>query len=225
MATLNAMYDIGLVIVFYHPDPETTINVARACAAGGARLIEFTNRGDCAFEVFAQLEKYCRTSLPEMITGVGSIVDPETAGLYINHGASFVVGPLLNPAVAALCNRRKVAYSPGCGSVTEIAQAEELGCEIVKVFPGEQVGGPAFVKGVLGPCPWVSMMPTGGVEPTEESLTTWFNAGIVCAGIGSKLVSDELIKKKDFDGITSRVKETVGIISRLKAQRGKTHHG
>lgn len=225
MATLNAMYDIGLVVVFYHPDPETVINVTRACAAGGARLIEFTNRGDNAFEVFSHLEKYCRASMPEVITGVGSIVEPETAGLYINHGASFVVGPMLNRSVAQLCNRRKIAYSPGCGSVTEISDAEELGCEIVKVFPGEQVGGPSFVKGVLGPCPWVSMMPTGGVEPTVESLTSWFDAGIVCAGIGSKLVSDEMIKKKDFDGITAKVKDTIGIIAGLKAKRGKTHHG
>lgn len=224
MATLNAMYDIGLVIVFYHPDPEVTINVARACAAGGARLIEFTNRGDFAYEVFRELETFCKRSLPEMITGVGSVVDPETAGLYINNGASFVVGPLLNRDVALLCNRRKIAYSPGCGTATEIQQAEELGCEIVKLFPGEQVGGPAFVRSLLGPCPSASLMPTGGVEPTEQSLTAWFDAGIVCAGIGSKLVSEDLLAKNDFDSITTRVRQTVDMIARLKQRRRARHH-
>ncbi len=216
MATLNAIYDIGLVVVFSNPDPEVTINVARACAKGGARLIEFTNRTEFAYQTFIELEKYCAKELPEVITGVGSIVDPETAALYINNGANFVVGPVLNKDVARVCNRRKIPYSPGCGSASEISQAEELGCEIVKMFPGEQVGGPGFVSALRGPCPWVSIMPTGGVEPTEESLSTWFKSGIVAAGIGSKLVTDSLLKEKNYEAITEKVKAALSIISRLK---------
>ena len=162
MDVLNAMYTTGIVPVFYHPDLEVVTNVARACARGGARLLEFTNRGDFAWEVFRELERFCAKDVPEMITGVGSVVDPGTATLYINNGASFVVGPVLNAEVARACNRRKVPYSPGCGTASEISAAEELGCEIVKIFPGAEVGGPPFVKAVKGPCPWTSIMPTGG---------------------------------------------------------------
>ena len=215
---LNTISHIGLVPVFYHPDAEVVIEVVKACAAGGLRLIEFTNRGDRAFQVFTELEEYCTAQLPEMVTGVGSIVDAATAGLYINAGANFVVGPNLNPEVARLCNRRKIAYSPGCATPTEIAQAEELGVEIVKIFPGDIVGGPEFVKALRGPCPWTSLMPTGGVDVTEESLTAWFKAGITAAGIGSKLVTKEHLEKRDFAGITENVKRTLEIISRLKGR-------
>jgi 2-dehydro-3-deoxyphosphogluconate aldolase/(4S)-4-hydroxy-2-oxoglutarate aldolase len=218
MQTLNTMHDSGLVPVFYHPDSEVVISVAQAVADGGGRLIEFTNRGDGAYEVFRTLEQHCRKHIPQMITGVGSISEAGTASLYINDGASFVVGPSLNRDVADLCNRRKIAYSPGCGSVTEIAEAEALGVEIVKVFPGGQVGGPGFVKSVLGPCPWTSIMPTGGVDTSEESLREWFDAGIVCAGIGSNLITKQLLENKDYGGISKKVAATLKLISALKEQ-------
>jgi 2-dehydro-3-deoxyphosphogluconate aldolase / (4S)-4-hydroxy-2-oxoglutarate aldolase len=216
MAVLNSMYETGLVIVFYHPEIQVVKDVAVACAEGGARLFEFTNRGDFAFEVFSELEKFCAKSLSQMITGVGSIVDPGTASLYINNGANFVVGPLLNADVAKACNRRKIAYSPGCGSASEVSYAEELGCEIVKLFPGEEVGGASFVKNLKGPCPWTSIMPTGGIEPDEESLKSWFGAGISCAGMGSALVTKEILEQKDYGKLTRKVSATIEIISRYK---------
>lgn len=216
LSVLNAMHDIGVVVVFYHSDASLTKDVAAACAEGGARLFEFTNRGDFAHQTFAELEQYCAKSLPDVITGVGSIVDPITAGLYINNGANFVVGPVLNAEVAKICNRRKIPFSPGCGSASEISSAEELGCEIVKVFPGSEVGGPAFVKSVRGPCPWTSIMPTGGVECSEESLKAWFQAGVACVGIGSNLVTKELVDKRDFAGITKKVRETLDIVKRVR---------
>lgn len=212
MQTLNAMIDTGLVPVFYHADPEVVIAVAKACAKGGARLIELTNRGDNAHLVFSELEAYCAKELKNIITGVGSIVDAPTAALYLNSGANFVVSPSTSVEVARLCNRRKVPYSPGCGTVTEIAQAEELGCEIVKIFPGAEVGGPNFVRAVKGPCPWTSLMPTGGVDITPESLEAWFDAGIVCAGIGSKMITKELLAAKDYDGIAEKVARTLKTI-------------
>ncbi|MCX7804456.1 MAG: bifunctional 4-hydroxy-2-oxoglutarate aldolase/2-dehydro-3-deoxy-phosphogluconate aldolase [Planctomycetota bacterium] len=219
MQVLNAMYEKGVVPVFYHPDVEVVRNVAKAVFKGGLNLLEFTNRGDLAFSVFMELEKFCAADLPGMITGVGSVVDPATAGLYINCGANFVVGPLLNPDVAKACNRRKVPYCPGCGSASEISLAEELGCEIVKVFPGDSVGGPQFVKSVKAPCPWVSIMPTGGVETTEESLRAWFEAGVACVGVGSNLITKELLKKKDYDGISRKVEETLAIIRKVRGSR------
>jgi 2-dehydro-3-deoxyphosphogluconate aldolase/(4S)-4-hydroxy-2-oxoglutarate aldolase len=218
MQVLSAMMDTGLVPVFYHPDVEVVKNVVKACLKGGARVIEFTNRGDFAYEVFRELEKFCAKEAPDMITGVGSVVDPGTASLYINNGANFVVGPLLNPEVARTCNRRKVPYSPGCGSATEVGMAEELGCEIVKIFPGAEVGGPSFVEALRGPCPWVSIMPTGGVDTTEESLSKWFKAGIVCAGIGSKLITKELLSKKDYDGIAKNVEQTIATIKKVRGK-------
>jgi 2-dehydro-3-deoxyphosphogluconate aldolase/(4S)-4-hydroxy-2-oxoglutarate aldolase len=219
MKVLSTMLDSGVVPVFYNADLEVVKKIVKACVDGGLKVAEFTNRGDHAVDVFAQLELYCRAELPELILGVGSIVDPYTAAMYIARGANFVVGPLLNAEVARICNRRKVAYSPGCGSASEISEAEELGCEIVKVFPGGQVGGPAFIKSVLGPCPWVSMMPTGGVDCTEESLKAWFEAGVACVGIGSKLIRKDLVQAGDFDGIRDNIKKTLDIVSKVRPRK------
>ncbi len=216
LKVLTTMIDTGMMPVFYHADLEVAKQVAKACAAGGCPQLEFTNRGDHAWEVFTELERYCAREVPEMILGVGSVVDPGTASLYINCGANFVVGPLLNADVARACNRRKVPYSPGCGSASEISAAEELGCEIVKVFPGAEVGGPKFVKAVQGPCPWTSIMPTGGVDSTEASLKAWFDAGVVCVGMGSNLVTKELLAAKDYAGISAKVRATLDIIRAIR---------
>jgi len=218
LEVLNTMIDIGLVPVFYHQDVEPAIKIVTACAAGGARVVEFTNRGDLAYQVFAELLRHFAQADPGIILGVGSVIDPGTAALYISSGANFVVGPVLNPDVAKVCNRRKIAYSPGCGSASEISAAEELGVEICKVFPGSQVGGPAFVKAVMGPCPWTRIMPTGGVDTTEESIEAWFKAGVSCVGIGSKLISKELVATGDFDAITQK---TADVIAWIKKARGK----
>jgi 2-dehydro-3-deoxyphosphogluconate aldolase/(4S)-4-hydroxy-2-oxoglutarate aldolase len=216
LKVLSTMIDTGVVPVFYHPEIEVARQVAKACAAGGCPVLEFTNRGDHAWEVFTELERYCARDVPELILGVGSVVDPGTASLYINCGANFVVGPVLNPEVARVCNRRKIPYSPGCGSASEISQAEELGCEIVKVFPGAEVGGPKFVKAIKGPCPWVSIMPTGGVDSTEASLRAWFDAGVTCVGMGSSLITKELLKSGDYAGITAKVRSTLEIIRGIR---------
>jgi 2-dehydro-3-deoxyphosphogluconate aldolase/(4S)-4-hydroxy-2-oxoglutarate aldolase len=216
LEVLNTIIDIGLVPVFYHADAEVTKNVLKACAEGGARVFEFTNRGDFAPEVFKELSQYLAKERPEIILGVGSVIDEPTAALYIAHGANFVVGPVLNEAVARLCNRRKVAYMPGCGSASEISYAEELGVEIVKVFPGSSVGGPAFVKAVLGPCPWTRIMPTGGVDATEESIKAWFEAGVACVGIGSKIMRKDLIAAGNWDEITRNVHQVLDWIKKVR---------
>jgi len=196
---LNTMVNTGLVPVFYHGDVETAKKIVQACAAGGTRCVEFTNRGDFAPFVFKELAEQIAKENPEVILGVGSVIDAPTAALYIASGANFVVGPLLNPEVARLCNRRKIAYSPGCGTVSEISQAEELGVEIVKIFPGGLVGGPEFVKSVLAPMPWTRIMPTGGVETTKESVFAWIKAGVAALGIGSNLISKERIAGRQWD--------------------------
>ena len=215
---LNAILAGGLVPVFYHKDAAVAEQVAAAVAAGGCRLLEFTNRGDFAPMVFAELSAALAKRHPEMILGVGSIVDAPTAALYLAAGASFVVGPLLNPEVARLCNRRKIAYAPGCGTVTEIAQAEELGVEIVKVFPGGSVGGSEFVKSVLAPCPWTRIMPTGGVEPTEASVKAWFKAGVCAVAIGSNLVRKDWVEAGNWQAITDLVRQVQGWIAEARGK-------
>lgn len=216
LKTLTAMKEIGLIPVFYQPDPKTSIDIAAACADGGAVCLEFTNRGDRAIRVFEELTRWRDQSRPQVILGVGSVVDAPTAALYISAGADFVVGPLLDEDTARLCNGRKIPYCPGCGSVTEIHRAHLLGVEICKVFPGGQVGGPDFVKAVRGPCPWAELMPTGGVSPTKESLSAWFGAGTACVGMGSKLVTKQLIEAKDYAGITKAVQAALQIIKEIR---------
>lgn len=218
MAVLQALETQGVVPVFYHPDAEICKNVIQACADGGAPCIEFTNRGDFAAHVFLDVARHFEKADPRVILGVGSIVDAPTAGLYIANGAKFMVSPIVNEDVAKLCNRRMIPYSPGCGSATEISYAQELGCEIVKVFPGSSVGGPDFIKAVLGPMPWTKIMPTGGVDPDEASIKKWFGAGIVAAGMGSKLITQEALDAKDYAGITRKVRETVDLIAKARGK-------
>jgi 2-dehydro-3-deoxyphosphogluconate aldolase / (4S)-4-hydroxy-2-oxoglutarate aldolase len=216
LAVLNTVVEVGLVPVFYHRDVAIARQITAACAAGGARVVEFTNRGDRAWNVFTQLVEWAEKAHPHLISGVGSVIDAPTAAQYIGSGACFVVGPLLNPEVARLCNRRKIAYMPGCGSVTEISQAEELGVEIVKIFPGAEVGGPGFVKAVLGPMPSTRIMPTGGVDATEESIRAWFRAGVACVGIGSKLITKELVAAEDWAGISTKVAQVLAWIQEAR---------
>jgi len=216
LTVLNRMINLGLVPVFYNGDVKVAKKIVSACAVGGATVVEFTNRGDFAPQVFMELAQHFAQAQPGVILGVGSVIDAPTAALYIAHGANFVVGPSLNPEAARLCNRRKIAYSPGCGSASEIAQAEELGVEIVKVFPGVSVGGPGFVKAILGPCPWTRIMPTGGVDATEDSIRAWFGAGVACVGMGSKLITRELVAAGDFEGISRQVTQVLAWIREVR---------
>lgn len=210
------MKETGIVPVFYHKDLEVSKQVLQACYEGGIRVFEFTNRGDYAHEVFSELNKFAAQNLPEMIMGVGSIVDAGTAALYIQMGANFIVSPILSEDMAKVCNRRKIAWSPGCGSLSEIGKAEELGAEVVKIFPGTEVGGPSFVAAVKGPFPWTSIMPTGGVTPTKENLTAWFKAGVHCVGMGSQLITKDILANKDYSSLATKVKEALQLVQDLK---------
>lgn len=220
LEVLSVMKTTGMVTVFYHKDIEVAKQVLKACYAGGVRAFEFTNRGEFAHEVFGELTKFAAKECPEMIMGIGSIVDAPTAALYIQLGANFIVGPLFNPDVAKVCNRRLVPYIPGCGSVSEVGFAQEAGCDVCKVFPGD-VLGVAFVKGLKAPMPWSNLMVTGGVKPEEANLKAWFDAGVTCVGMGSNLFPTALIKAGDWDGIRRLCAETVAIINTVKKNTGK----
>ncbi|WP_167596358.1 bifunctional 4-hydroxy-2-oxoglutarate aldolase/2-dehydro-3-deoxy-phosphogluconate aldolase [Leeuwenhoekiella sp. ZYFB001] len=211
------MKENGIVPVFYNADIAVCKQVLKACYDAGLRTFEFTNRGDFAHEVFADLNKYAKAELQGMMMGVGSVLDAGTTSLYLQLGADFIVSPIVNPEMAKACNRRKVAWMPGCGSVTEISYAEELGAEVVKIFPGAQVGGPAFVKGVKGPLPWASIMPTGGVSPTEENLKEWLAAGVHCVGIGSKLFVKNTEGAYDYAAITQTISSALDLVKKLRS--------
>lgn len=211
----SVMKETGLVPLFYHADIELSKSVLKACYDGGARLLEFTSRGDFAFEIFGALNKYAIAELPGMILGVGSVTDAAAASLYMQLGANFIVTPVLREDIALVCNRRKVLWSSGCGTLTEIAKAEELGCEIVKLFPGGTYG-PGFVKAIKGPQPWTSIMPTGGVSPTEENLMGWFDAGVTCVGMGSQLISKDILNNKDFEALKNNVAKVLQLIRAIK---------
>ncbi|MFH4963367.1 bifunctional 4-hydroxy-2-oxoglutarate aldolase/2-dehydro-3-deoxy-phosphogluconate aldolase [Gaetbulibacter sp. M235] len=211
----QAMKETGMIPLFFHSDIELSKNILKACYDGGARLMEFTARGDFAHEVFGELTKYAIKELPGMIMGVGSVTDAAAASLYMALGANFIVTPVLREDIAIVCNRRKVLWSSGCGTLTEIAKAEELGCEIVKLFPGD-IYGPQFVKGIKGPQPWTSVMPTGGVSPTEANLKGWFDAGVTCVGMGSQLISKEIITNRDYTKLKEDVKKVHDIIKEVR---------
>ena len=212
---INKMMELRMVPLFYHSDFQVAKNILQACYNGGARLIEFTNRGDFAIEVFSKLIKFASKELPGMIVGIGSVTDSAAASQYMLLGANFVVTPVLREDIAIVCNRRKVLWIPGCGSLSEIAKAEEMGCELIKLFPGN-VYGPDFIKSVKAPQPWSSIMPTGGVSIEQSNLLGWFKAGADCVGLGSKLISKEILMNEDFKKLEKNVFDTLQFIKKIK---------
>ena len=220
LETLTLMKETGIVPIFYEADAEVARKMVAACADGGARIVEFTNRGDHAIEVYRQVDAWVAANRPEIVLGAGTILDAPTAAMYIAAGANFIVAPNLDEETARLCNSRKIPYLPGCGTVTEIHRAHTLGVEICKIFPAAEIGGPSFVKNLRGPCPWTDIMATGGVAPTKENLSVWFGAGVACVGMGSNLFTPELLAKKDYAGLTARVRDVLALIREVKHGKG-----
>jgi 2-dehydro-3-deoxyphosphogluconate aldolase/(4S)-4-hydroxy-2-oxoglutarate aldolase len=216
---LRRMEEVGLIPVFYEGDLEKARGVVSACSRGGAKVVEFVNRGDFAVEVFGALLQGARTSDPTLVLGAGSIVDAPTAAAYVNRGANFIVGPSFHAEVAEVCNRRGIPYLPGCATPTEMLQAQRAGADIVKVFPADLLGGPKFVKAVLGPCPWLRLMPTGGVSATEESIRAWVEAGVACMGIGSNLITKDLVGARDWQALEEKVREALALVERVRREK------
>jgi 2-dehydro-3-deoxyphosphogluconate aldolase/(4S)-4-hydroxy-2-oxoglutarate aldolase len=212
----RAVLETGLVPLFFHAELETAEELVSACARGGAQVIEFTNRGEAAYPVFCELVRHFAKADPAVILGIGSIVDAPTAALFLAAGANFIVGPSLNPEISRLCNRRKILYLPGCATETEISAAEEMGAEICKIFPGDSAGGPGFIRAVMAPCPWHRLLPTGGVDATEADITEWIRAGAAAVGMGSKLLTAQLIKTGDFNGVAGKVGQCISWIQKAR---------
>jgi 2-dehydro-3-deoxyphosphogluconate aldolase/(4S)-4-hydroxy-2-oxoglutarate aldolase len=216
LTVYNTRVKAGLIPLFYEPNVETACKIAEACAAGGAPVLEFTNRGEKALPVFIELNIFIQKANLPVILGVGSVVDAPTAALFIAYGANFVVGPVFNPEISRLCHRRKIAYIPGCATASEISNAEEAGAEIVKIHPASNLGGPAFLKALLAPMPWSKIMASGGVEPVREDVQAWFKAGAACVGMGGSLMHKEWISSGNYDAIRDTVCSVEGWISELQ---------
>jgi len=208
-----------VIPLFYSPDENLCREVITACYKGGMKVFEFTNRGAFAHELFGSISRWAAREFPDLVLGVGTVVDAGTASLYIQLGAKFIVSPLMNPDMAAVCNRRKVLWIPGCATASEIGAAEELGADVVKLFPGSTTGGPAFLKNYLGPCPWSNIMPSGGVSPTEENLTAWFGAGAFCVGMGSQLITKDVLSSGSFEKLEKTCRETVEFIRQIRSKQ------
>lgn len=207
----------GVVPVFYDSDVDVTKEVASTLVAGGIGTLEFTNRGDGAIAVLDELLGHARQHLPELIVGAGSIVDGATAAHVIDLGVNFVFAPGFSPEVAQVCALRNVTYVPGCATMTEILAAYRAGCDLVKLFPASSIGGPAYLEAVLAPCPWVTAIPTGGIEPTVESLRSWYRVGAPAVGMGSKLLPKALIEARNFDGLHELIAATVAAVAEARS--------
>ncbi len=211
----HKLENAGMIPVFYHDDIEVCKQIVKACYDGGVTVFEFTNRGKNGVENFKALKTYVETNCPGMLLGIGSVMDRATTSLFLSIGADFIVSPILKEEMAEECARMNVNWIPGCGTLTEIVKGVDLGAPIVKIFPGSTLG-PGFVKAVLGPVPTLKLMPTGGVKPEEANLKAWFEAGVVCVGMGSQLLTKDIIVNNDYDVLKEKVKETFHLIEQLK---------
>ena len=218
---IQMMTNSGFTPVFYHSDIHIAKQVLKACYQGGVRVFEFTNRDAWAHEVFAELKQYAVANFPDLALGIGSVVDAATAALYVQIDADFIVSPIVNEAMAKMCHRRGVLWIPGCGTLTEMLNGVELGADIVKAFPAGQLGGPAFIKAVKGPCPWLNIMPTGGVSTETENLRGWFEAGVTCVGIGSKLIDKTIWQTSNYEALQNKVVQIVATIAQVKQEMAK----
>ena len=210
-ATLDALLRYPVVPVFYHADVAHAQRLLQACYAGGIRVFEFTNRGTNALAVFTELQTYVRANCPDMVLGIGTLYTAEQAEQFIAAGAAFVVQPCATAEVAEVCAAHDVPWLPGALTPTEIHQAMRLGASVVKIFPGNLVG-PDYVKSLRGPMPDVPLMVTGGVEPTHESLSAWFGAGVNAVGMGSQLFKDA----DDTAALAARIADLMQFVTTLK---------
>lgn len=208
---LDIMLAGKLVPVFNHDDADVAKMVIQSCYRAGLRVFEWTNRGNQALKLFDEMLAFTRSDCPGMKLGVGSIMDTETAEVFVSKGAEFLVSPVFDPEIAVYAREAEILYIPGCGSATEIHQAQKYGAQMVKIFPGN-VLGPSFVQAILGPMPWTQMMPTGGVRPDRDNLEAWFQSGVVCVGMGSQLFKKEWLNEQGMQEMERLLAEVLEVI-------------
>ena len=212
---ISVIQEQGLMPLYFHASAETSIEVIKALYNGGCRVVEYTNRGKEALENFTTLKKICDEELPGIYLGAGTIKDESAANAFINAGADFLVSPGLAEDVFDATYSDKVLWIPGCMTITEIMKAEQFGIQLIKLFPGNLLG-PAFVQAIKEIFPSLLFMPTGGVDLEKENLQAWFKAGVCAVGMGSKLITKDILEKKDYQQISARSKEALDMIRELR---------
>jgi 2-dehydro-3-deoxyphosphogluconate aldolase/(4S)-4-hydroxy-2-oxoglutarate aldolase len=219
MRVLTALYETGFIPILYHRDLEVAMRGVDGVVEGGSRAFEYTNRGEGALRTFEEIVRRCRQRYPQLIVGAGSIHDPHVGAHFISAGADFIVSPLWSRDLAKLCNGHKVAHIPGAGSVTEIADAEAHGIDLVKLFPAGSLGGPSFIKAILGPRPWTSIVPTSGVAPEEKNVKDWIAAGAACLGMGTTLWDLAALERGHDPALPGRVRDVLRWIGEARADK------
>jgi 2-dehydro-3-deoxyphosphogluconate aldolase/(4S)-4-hydroxy-2-oxoglutarate aldolase len=210
------MKSSGMIPVFFHADIEVAKAVVDASYKGGVRVFELTNRGENAFQVFTALLKHVE-KYPDLMLGIGTIMDAATTKKFISAGAHFIVSPIMKPEMAEVCKQENKLWIPGCATLTEIVNAKDLGAKVIKIFPGS-VLGPGFVSSIMPVVPGLQLMPTGGVEPTEANLSAWFKAGVICVGMGSQLFSKDVIESKNWAKLEQGVADALAIVKKVRTK-------
>ena len=211
---IQRMHAAGMMPIVFHPDEKVCVELVHAAYAGGVRVIELVNRGKEAKAIFPKLKQEV-SQLPGMSLGAGTIYHPVEAEYFLDHGAEFIVAPVMNPALGEYCAGVGIPWIPGCGTVSEVFFAQQLGAELVKLYPAN-ILTPAFIAAVHAVMPSISIIPTGGVEPTLESIKPWFDAGALCVGMGTQLFRKEDIAAGDYLKIQHKIKEVMTLISSLR---------
>ena len=214
---VNVMRDIGVVPLFTCENSDEAMQVVQAAYDAGVRTFEFTNRRANSFEVFSNLIAN-RNKFPELFLGIGTVLDGATTKKFIDAGADFIISPILKLEMGEVCRSHNKLWIPGCATLTEAVTAKENGAGVIKIFPGS-VLGPEFVKSVMPVVPDLVLMITGGVEPTRESLGSWFRAGAACVGMGSQLFSKDILASRNWPLLRQRISESLAIAKEVKAPR------
>ncbi|HAS61059.1 MAG TPA: bifunctional 4-hydroxy-2-oxoglutarate aldolase/2-dehydro-3-deoxy-phosphogluconate aldolase [Algoriphagus sp.] len=205
----------GLMPIFYHSSEEVCLSILKVAYDSGIRVIELVNRGSEATKIFPSLRKLAN-QLPGLSLGIGTIYHPYEAEEFLEMGAEFIVAPVMNPRLGEYCSRNDVPWVPGCGTVTEIWQAQELGAELVKIYPANLLT-PEFVPAVHAVLPKIEIIPTGGIEPTLESIKPWFDAGVLCVGMGSQLIRKDWVQSGNYEQLGKAFKQAVNLVEQIKS--------
>jgi 2-dehydro-3-deoxyphosphogluconate aldolase/(4S)-4-hydroxy-2-oxoglutarate aldolase len=211
---VGVMRNTGIVPLFTHDHAAEAQQVVEAAYRGGIRAFEFTNRRSNSFEIFSHLVSQ-RKKFPDLMLGIGTVMDPETTRKFIDAGADFIISPVLKPEMAVVCKAHNVPWIPGCATLTEIVTAKEHGAAVIKVFPGS-VLGPGFVSAIMPVVPDLRLMITGGVEPSRENLAAWFKSGAMCVGMGSQLFTSDILQSRNWDLLSEKVAHALKLVSEIR---------
>lgn len=213
---IKRIVDQGVLPLYFHPDATVSVEVLKALYAAGIRAVEYTNRGEAALDNFKLLKETRDRELPELLLGIGTIKRKKEAKAFIKAGADFIIAPGIIEEVAETVHKEEMIWIPGCMTTTEIIRAEDAGAKLIKLFPGNLLG-PSFVSAIKELFPDLYFMPTGGVEVNKENLTAWFKSGVVAVGMGSKLITKEILEKKDYEQLINKTKEAIALVNEVRS--------